>query len=210
MQAAVFGAHDHRGTGVAGHSDAGHGVWGTSKTSIGVYGDSEEQAGVRGTSKSNVGVAGHSETSTGVDGTSTSGTGVRGESEKEFGLYAKAPYDRKLDPTTGRIDTNAVLAAGTRAAYLDGLVEIRGDLIINGVELSQLIEGWAKWTAMMNPPYVPPPSPPPQAQYQPPPYQPPPYQPPPYTPQRPAYLAATAAAPKRARGKGKKHKKQGR
>jgi hypothetical protein len=127
----VFGAHDNAGTGVAGHSDHGHGVRGTSKTSIGVYGNSKE--------------------STGVDGTSTSGTGVAGRSEEEFGLYASAPYEPKLD-ATGRIDTNAVLAARTRAALLEGLVEIRGNLIINGVELSQLIENIAK---LAN--YVPPP-----------------------------------------------------
>jgi hypothetical protein len=206
----VFGAHDNGGTGVAGHSDDGYGVWGTSNRSIGVYGDSTAQAGVRGTSTSNVGVAGHSETSTGVDGTSKSGTGVRGESEEEFGLYAKAPYEPpKADPKTGRFDTAAALAARTRAALLEGLVEIRGDLIINGVELSQLIENIAKWTAAVNyvPPPPPPPPPPPQVIYVPVPAR---YQPPPYTPRPPVYLAATAAAPKRARGKGKKHKKQGR
>jgi hypothetical protein len=218
----VFGAHDNGGTGVAGHSDAGHGVRGTSKTSIGVYGNSEQQtavhgeswsglgvegnsqssAGVRGTSVSNVGVVGNSETSTGVDGTSKSGTGVAGRSEEEFGLYASAPYEPKLDPT-GRIDTNAMLAARTRAALLEGLVEIRGTLIINGVELSQLIENIATLAAARN--YVPPP--PPQVIYV---QVPAPYQPPPYTPRPPVYLAATAAAPKRARGKGKKQKKRGR
>ena len=78
------------------------------------------------------------------------------------------------------IDTNAVLAARTRAALLEGLVEIRGNLIINGIELSQLIENIAKFAAINN--YVPPPPPPPQVIYV---QVPAPYQPPPYTPGRP-------------------------
>ena len=150
---AVHGT-SYSGNAVVGSTDIGFGVYGRSNSSYGVYGWSDSNRGVHGLSESYIGVlgvsrsdyyaavygesylapavygesyhgrgvSGYSNSSYGVYGRSNNGYGVYGRSDRSYGVYAESTYNVGLYAT----------GAHNRAAYLEGNVEITGNLTKGG------------------------------------------------------------------------------
>jgi hypothetical protein len=137
----VFG-RSNSGYGVGGVSNSGYGMYGESANNIAVYGTSINNTGVHGRSVYFTGVYGEGIAYTGVHGRSVYFTGVYGESigytgvhgssvnsygvhgcsARSYGVYAESTLDVGLYATSAR----------NRAAYLEGNVEITGNLTKGG------------------------------------------------------------------------------
>jgi hypothetical protein len=132
----VRGSSRLGGVGVEGSSDTNYGVKGQSVGKAGVAGISTRGEGVYGKSFDNIGVYGESSESSknpGVYGISVNGTGVYGESSKNAGVYglsidAVGVYGQSVN----NVGVYGISEHGL-AAFLEGNVEITGNLSVGGI-----------------------------------------------------------------------------
>jgi hypothetical protein len=159
-QPGILGTNSANGVGVAGQSDGGSGVTGSSKTWRAVYGFSDQNAGVAGESNAmdgvwaethgqgfsgvsgrnthpngGYGVWGSSDVGRGVAGFSKSGQGVFGQSDTGAGVVGES---NESDGVWGVCHSQASAAvsghndAGGWAGYFDGGVHVTRDLTVDG------------------------------------------------------------------------------
>jgi hypothetical protein len=125
----IAGRFEGSKTGVHGVSPTSVGVEGETNTEgYGVYGHSNGGYGVFGKSSDHVGVDGNGKIA-GVFGDSSTGHGVWGKSESRSGVYAQS-----------NSPTDYALYAGSAsglAAWLDGNVEVTGDIRLLGADCAE-------------------------------------------------------------------------
>jgi len=146
---ALGGSANSGGTGVAGSSGSGYGVWATSASNdaiygetlggagAGVYGQAEGSgAGVYGTSANGAGVTGESTSSYGIQGRSTNYVGVFGYSSNEYAAY--------FENATGNYAALTVENSAAGGYLLSAFNGSTGDNVLIDADADGIFDGYVE------------------------------------------------------------------